>query len=970
MPWNSRAVPVSQERLSKDCEIMLHSARDHLAGQSALENSNEVSDAPLDFPVSTPATPRWSYASPDKCDGSHDHVIDYAGLFAHYVQETTRESIMDGTADKNAENSPGHARGASEDPSTASSSDRTHSDSSIPESSKTSGGSSLSSMARKVARHAGPDMRLIDVDRSEWASKFYDGRYRRWSNSSNNSDHSNDEDVSRSTSATATQSNVGRSTPPSPWPLPNTPLVMRKQSTDALAAHKAGDTAKDSSPPMPSSSDIPTPGSLNTLPKSGPVSEIAPIDETYSPLQASAHPWNGVEKQDEKPLSGKRSRPSFPRWKSHRSQRSKDTRSSGQSSPLSPSLSPPLSPNKVEEDTATAVQMKKVTATQLVQQKSRRSLKRWLWPGPLSASDAQSIGEVIQPQEVQALNPAAGYGRDALPHAKALVPLTGPESPTRLRRDRLLSPLDPSHPSASQSPMAGRGHGFVPQTPDLFTPFCRMERRERTSYFGVPNEPVKEDSKEDAEEDAKRYYSPDFIGSALGGLSPPGTPDESPEKSEPKKQPEYLGYKTRRGTARNSTFAAGFFPEETTPTSPPSQRAGFVIGRSSPQGATPPHPAAEFSALGAYPVRPPRIRRQVAKTSSGHWDSDAVLMSQPDMTTPDATSDEPVSYMYPDSPSRSTRASTATTTSLATANTSATSNTAATTATALSDSTIKPRPSTSSISTSSTTTALRRASPATFHRPLSSNRNSTSTITAPPDPHKPHAPTPLAAPGTTANTALRRVRRESTRSEARSLPESTFTSDTTGTSGSGGTSRSGPPKPRDWFRVRMDQIMADDIGGAAAGGAANLPPPSPVPPVAATSAAAAPAAVPVGGGSGSGNGRRPPTDAPRRPPLRPTLSNDSNHSITQTHNHAHIHSNNSNGRNQPASAASSASAQFGPATTTAAGDVGSPEFVWDVPEHLPGSPLCPLSPKHRGGGRGICVYHGRRKTQRTAELML
>jgi hypothetical protein len=34
-------------------------------------------------------------------------------------------------------------------------------------------------------------------------------------------------------------------------------------------------------------------------------------------------------------------------------------------------------------------------------------------------------------------------------------------------------------------------------------------------------------------------------------------------------------------------------------------------------------------------------------------------------------------------------------------------------------------------------------------------------------------------------------------------------------------------------------------------------------------------------------------------------------------------------------------------------------FEWDIPEHLPSSPLCPLNPKHRGGGKGICVYHGR-----------
>jgi len=38
-------------------------------------------------------------------------------------------------------------------------------------------------------------------------------------------------------------------------------------------------------------------------------------------------------------------------------------------------------------------------------------------------------------------------------------------------------------------------------------------------------------------------------------------------------------------------------------------------------------------------------------------------------------------------------------------------------------------------------------------------------------------------------------------------------------------------------------------------------------------------------------------------------------------------------------------------------------FHWDVPEHLPGSPLCPLSPKHKSGGKGICVYHGRQKSK-------
>lgn len=36
-------------------------------------------------------------------------------------------------------------------------------------------------------------------------------------------------------------------------------------------------------------------------------------------------------------------------------------------------------------------------------------------------------------------------------------------------------------------------------------------------------------------------------------------------------------------------------------------------------------------------------------------------------------------------------------------------------------------------------------------------------------------------------------------------------------------------------------------------------------------------------------------------------------------------------------------------------------FEPNVPDHLPGSPLCPLSPKHKSGGRAICPMHGRKK---------
>ena len=38
-------------------------------------------------------------------------------------------------------------------------------------------------------------------------------------------------------------------------------------------------------------------------------------------------------------------------------------------------------------------------------------------------------------------------------------------------------------------------------------------------------------------------------------------------------------------------------------------------------------------------------------------------------------------------------------------------------------------------------------------------------------------------------------------------------------------------------------------------------------------------------------------------------------------------------------------------------------FELDVPEHLPSSPLCPLSSKHKSGGKAICPIHRRKKTK-------
>ena len=37
-------------------------------------------------------------------------------------------------------------------------------------------------------------------------------------------------------------------------------------------------------------------------------------------------------------------------------------------------------------------------------------------------------------------------------------------------------------------------------------------------------------------------------------------------------------------------------------------------------------------------------------------------------------------------------------------------------------------------------------------------------------------------------------------------------------------------------------------------------------------------------------------------------------------------------------------------------------FELDVPDHLPSSPLCPLNPNHKSGGKAICPMHGRKRT--------
>lgn len=51
------------------------------------------------------------------------------------------------------------------------------------------------------------------------------------------------------------------------------------------------------------------------------------------------------------------------------------------------------------------------------------------------------------------------------------------------------------------------------------------------------------------------------------------------------------------------------------------------------------------------------------------------------------------------------------------------------------------------------------------------------------------------------------------------------------------------------------------------------------------------------------------------------------------------------------------------------GGGGGDGFQFDVPEHLPSSPLCPANARHPSGGTGVCVYHGRGKFRRASSAV-
>ncbi|KAI0520903.1 hypothetical protein F5B22DRAFT_644644 [Xylaria bambusicola] len=53
---------------------------------------------------------------------------------------------------------------------------------------------------------------------------------------------------------------------------------------------------------------------------------------------------------------------------------------------------------------------------------------------------------------------------------------------------------------------------------------------------------------------------------------------------------------------------------------------------------------------------------------------------------------------------------------------------------------------------------------------------------------------------------------------------------------------------------------------------------------------------------------------------------------------------------------------------TSYAEVDQRTFQFDLPEHLPTSPMCPANKRHKSGGTGVCVYHGRAKSRDTSAV--
>ncbi|EKG17398.1 hypothetical protein MPH_05466 [Macrophomina phaseolina MS6] len=346
----------------------------------------------------------------------------------------------------------------------------------------------------------------------------------------------------------------------------------------------------------------------------------------------------------------KASRPNFPTWTSHSSHFLK------QGKPVK--SSPPTQIKSAAQiPSADLDDCQKQLSLKAPKKPSKRSIKRWLWRGPMTSSDAHSIADVINSPELAAVHPELGIELGP-PNVASPPPLPSPSQkhPRFGSRHRnssgkeapVLSPLIMKPSDLSEAA--------------LFSPDPHGDRREASSYFGI------DDNSETAGN--PKHYNADYIGTALGGISPEPSPPrlhspvpkhtrdrESHSTSKTPLTPEHERelparmLSTRQGTARSRSMPMEFVPPGLTRVNTPPDFSAANTGKASGFFFEGPSPEdGQDQGMKKRPRTASRYRTARGGTSSsGFWDSDAVLMSQMNVSDEDVWND-PKPLVPPETP--------------------------------------------------------------------------------------------------------------------------------------------------------------------------------------------------------------------------------------------------------------------------------------------------------------------------------
>lgn len=578
------------------------------------------------------------------------HFTPSADQFAEYIRPGSfaGASVSDGSANEGSRQMvDGHVRAGSEHTQSSSGLDMpprlTHNTSeiSVTGSHYTSGQSSISSFARRVARH-GPDLRLINSSRTGMAQRF--GGQRRKSMASVPSlkkvktYDEPDVEIFDLPSTEIPEVSPSESKPPNRGP--SWFRGLRRQRSEP-------DRSRDSSTGSPPTSPNMSMHHIHVHSKSENLmgGSTAFTDDSHSDYSRSV--GDDSKKSAESPgrcpsteSSQTRIRPRFPRWKSHSSHLLKQGKPATPSPSSTPARSPPQTPLASPNDSH------KQLSLEPPKRSPKRSIKRWLWRGPMTSSDAQSIADVISSSELAAVNPGLAKEHDiqifteigptgTATEAATQQALSPPPLPTTKRHTRFGSKHHDS--SERQTPVLPPLSISPSELSEaaLFSPNRHDDRREGSSYFAL------EESL--STPDRSKPYSPDFIGTKLGGISPlpsppplqvpvPRRPQSPQSPSTPKTltRPECDEYfqtkmfSSRQATARSRSMPMEFVPPGLTRVNTPPRLSASRAAQGQTSGFFFSGPSLDDNEDGEKLQSHARTHHG---TSSGFWDSDAVLMS-------------------------------------------------------------------------------------------------------------------------------------------------------------------------------------------------------------------------------------------------------------------------------------------------------------------------------------------------------